>query len=338
MEIKKEGLENIKTYIDPFHIGQDRQKKVYDEIKANAEDDFDFSVLIVFASIIITLGLVINSSAVVIGGMLLAPLVWPILALSLGLVEGKPKLIQSSAYTLLKSTITVFFLSFVIGLISPEYALDGAEFLSRTSPTVYELMIALAAGFVGAFVIAYPKIGSAIAGVVIAAALVPPIAVMGISIAHRNLTLAGGAFILYLSNLIAVTFAASTLFIVARFKGPSSESGQAQRKNNIIWTVLFLIVITIPLLMITTSAVKDKSQQTLISEVIAAKLPEANINRVKIDNQTEVATVNITIECTEPPTTEQIENINELLSKKMDKTVISKITVIPIVKTWEINN
>ncbi|MFA7169494.1 MAG: TIGR00341 family protein [Candidatus Paceibacterota bacterium] len=338
MEIKKESLKSIRTYIGPFHIDPERQRKVYDEIKTNAENDFDFSVLTVFAGIIITLGLIIDSSAVVIGGMLLAPLVWPILALSLGLVEGKSKLIQNSAYTLLKSAIAIFLISFAMGFISPEYALTGGEFLARTSPTIFELFIALASGFVGAFVITYPKIGSAIAGVVIAAALVPPIAVMGISIAHRNLSLVGGAFLLFLSNLIAVTFSASLLFMVAKFKGPSSEIGQEKRKNNLIWTILFLFVITIPLLLMTNKVVEEKDQQVLVEETMMATISDAKIKDIEIENKKEITTINITIEYPGELSEESVDDIKEILSDKIDRTVVLKVTIIPVVRFWEINN
>ncbi|MDD3006388.1 MAG: TIGR00341 family protein [Candidatus Pacebacteria bacterium] len=332
MEMKKEGLKAIRKHIGPFHIDSERQKKVYDEIKSNAENDFDFYVLTIFAGIIITLGLIVDSSAVIIGGMLLAPLVWPILALSLGLVEGKSRLIQSSAYTLLKSALVIFLISFFMGFISPDYSLSGSEFLARTSPTIFELFIAIAAGFVGAFIVAYPKLGSAIAGVVVAAALVPPLAVMGISMAHKDLALVGGAFLLYLSNLIAVTSAASLLFIIARFKGPVSESGQEKRKNNLTWAILFLIVIAIPLAFLTDGAVTEKNRQTIVEETVTAKLADATIKEVGIESKEQIVTVNVTIEYPGELGSVQIEDIDRILSEKMGQTVVSKITVIPVVR------
>ena len=335
MEILDKNKEHIKKYISPFHINKDRQKKVYYEIKESAQGDFDFFVLTIFSGIIITLGLVVDSSAVVIGGMLLAPLVWPILSLSLGIVKGRSKLIQDSVFTLLKSALLIFVIAVIIGAISPSYALKGTEFLSRTSPTIFELFIALAAGFVGAFVIAYPKIGAAIAGVVIAAALVPPIAVMGVSVAHGNIALAGGAFILYLSNLIAVTFSSSVLFFVARFKGPSSEKGQERMKSNMRWTLLFLLVLTAPLFLITSNTIKENKQQKIVREIVSATIPEAVITNVSIDDKSEVLIINITIQSSENLTGSQISDLEDILSKGMGKEVVSRITVVPIIKLWE---
>lgn len=335
MEILNKNKKHLKKYTSPFHISSDRQKKVYHEIKESAQGDFDFFMLTIFSGIIITLGLVVDSSAVVIGGMLLAPLVWPILSLSLGIVKGRSKLIQDSSFTLLKSALLIFVIAVIIGIISPSYALKGTEFLSRTSPTIFELFIALAAGFIGAFVIAYPKIGTAIAGVVVAAALVPPITVMGVSVAHGNIVLAGGAFILYLSNLIAVTFSASILFFIARFKGPSSEVGQERRKSNMRWTSLFLFVLMIPLFLITSSTIKENRQQKIVREIVSATIPEAVVTNVSVDDKSEIAIINITIQYSGSLTGNQISDLENVLSKGMDKEAVSRITVVPIIKMWE---
>ena len=330
-----EKVKDIKKYIGPFSISEKRQGKVYEEIKKSAKGDFDFFVLTVFSAIIITLGLVVNSSAVVIGGMLLAPLVWPILSLSLAIIKGRSKLFQESSFTLLKSTLIIFLIAIVLGLMSPTYALKGSEFLSRTSPTIFELFIALAAGFMGAFVIVYPKIGAAIAGVVIAAALVPPVAVMGVAVARGNLGLAGGAFLLYLTNLIAVTFSSSILFLLAKFKGPSTEEGQEKRKSNIRWATVFLIIMAIPLLLITNQAIKEKKQQNIVRQVISAKLSEAVVMNSSIEDRGEVMVVNITIQYPGNITENQVIFLANTLSEKMGKTVIPRITVVPIVKLWE---
>ena len=336
MEIPKEKIkDDIEKYIDPFHIDKKRQEKVYDEIRENAKGDFDFFVLTIFSGIIITLGLIVNSSAVVIGGMLLAPLVWPMLSLSVAIVKGRSRLMQNSVFTLIRSTGIIFVIALFLGLMSPDYALQGSEFLSRTSPTIFELFIALAAGFVGAFVITYPKIGAAIAGVVIAAALVPPIAVMGISVSHGNLGMAGGAFILFMSNLIAVTFSSSILFLVAKFKGPSSEKGQERRKNNIRWTLILLFFMTMPLFLITSKVIKESNQQNIVRDVAKVIIPDSNITDVKISEKNNISTVNITIQYSGNLTEKQINELKDILSMKMNKIVVPRITIVPIIKTWE---
>ncbi|MEA2098365.1 MAG: DUF389 domain-containing protein [Patescibacteria group bacterium] len=336
MEIQKEKIKDeVEKYIDPFQINKKRQDKVYGEIRENAKGDFDFFVLTIFSGIIITLGLVVDSSAVVIGGMLLAPLVWPILSLAMAIIKGRSRLIQVSIFTLLRSAAIIFVIALFLGFISPDYALHGTEFLSRTSPTIFELFIALAAGFVGAFVIAYPKIGSAIAGVVIATAIVPPIAVMGLSVSHGNLGMAGGAFILFMSNLIAVTFASSILFLISKFKGPSSEEGQERRNSNIRWTLVLLFVMMVPLFLITNKVVRENNQQNIIRDVTKAIIPDSNITDVKINEKNDISTISITIQYSRNLTEKQISELKDILSLKMDKIVVPRITIVPIIKTWE---
>lgn len=336
MEIQKDKIINgVEKFIDPFHIDSKRQEKVYDEIRENAKGDFDFFVLTIFSGIIITLGLVVNSSAVVIGGMLLAPLVWPILSLAVAIIKGRSRLMQDSLFTLLRSTSIIFVIALFLGFISPDYALQGSEFLSRTTPTIFELLIALAAGFVGAFVISYPKIGTAIAGVVVAAAIVPPIAVMGLSVAHGNLGMAGGAFILYLSNLIAVTFSASLLFLISKFKGPSSEKGQERRKSNIRWTLVFLLMMIVPLLLITNKIVNENNQQNIVRDASKSIIPNATITNVNIEEKSDISTVYVTLQYSGEITEKQTTILKDILAVKMKKIVILKITIVPIIRTWE---
>ena len=103
------------------------------------------------------LGLIINNAAVVIGGMIIAPLLWPILALALAVIKGNGRLFIFLLF--LKASFIIFLVSFVIGVFSP-FLGDSHEVLLRTQPTLFELFIALAAGFVGAFAIAYTKLSA----------------------------------------------------------------------------------------------------------------------------------------------------------------------------------
>ncbi len=189
---KENIVKKTSVFFRFFRQNPKRQDKVYEQIKNNAKCDYDFYVLTIFAAIIITLGILINSTAVVIGGMLIAPLVWPIMAMSVGIAMGRTALLQKSLFALLKSILVIIAVSIVFGFIVPELVLENNELLERTSPTILELVVGLAAGFIGAFIIAYPKLGSAIAGVVVAAAIVPPVSIVGISLARGDFNSATG--------------------------------------------------------------------------------------------------------------------------------------------------
>src|SRR5690606_9017315 len=115
-----------------------------------------YFILLAVAGSIITIGLLIDNTATIIGGMLIAPLFWPIVALALAIMEGKQHMLGDSLFTLFRSFIILFSLGAIAGLINP-VSQFGAEIISRTQPTIYELLIAIVSGFGGAFTLVYSK-------------------------------------------------------------------------------------------------------------------------------------------------------------------------------------
>jgi uncharacterized hydrophobic protein (TIGR00271 family) len=328
-EIAKDE-EKLKNVFRPFFLDKKRQEKVYGQIKENAKPDLDFYTMTIFAGIIITLGIIIDSTAVVIGGMLIAPLVWPILALALGITMGRSRLLQSSMFTLLKSILVILIVSVLVGLIVPDLVIENNEYLSRTSPTLFELLIGLAAGFIGAFIIAYPKMGSAIAGVVVAAAIVPPIAIIGLSLAKGDFGAVGGASLLLISNLIAITFAAAILFLISNFRS-RSEQAKEKRKSGFRWTMLLLVVIIIPLVLITKQTALEVKQITVVKDVISSSLDNVAISEIKVVEKDGMLTVTVALRSAEKITASQIEAVQNVLVKRLNQAVFMKVNIIPIV-------
>jgi uncharacterized hydrophobic protein (TIGR00271 family) len=322
----------LKQLITAFQINETRQKKVYNEIKENAKGDFDFFILNIFSGIIITLGLIVNSSAVIIGGMIISPMFWPILSLALGIIKANTKLVQTSVFTIMRVSALIFLISAVFGLIAPNSVFEGNEFISRTSPTLFELLIALATGFAAAFIVTYPKIGAAFAGAAIAVALVPPISIIGISLAHSDFNAAAGAFILYISNLLAITFSSIILFYLAKFKAPSTQKAQEKRTTNIAWTIIFLFVIIIPLSITTFQSFNEYRNKNIIIKTIESKIPTSIVKNIKIIDKDEVSDVTVRIEYAKMLKKEDVDRLSEFISKKIDKPLILKIIIIPIIE------
>ncbi len=319
-----------RRFFKPFFIAAKRQEKVYGQIREHAKGDFDFYLMTFLAGVIITLGLMIDSSVVIIGGMLIAPFVWPILALSLAISMGRSRLLQTSVFTILKATLIILVVSTILGLISPELVVQSEEFLSRTSPTLFELLIGLAAGFAGAFIMAYPKMGSAIAGVTIAAAVVPPIAVIGLSLAKGDFDLVGGAALLYLSNLIAIVFAATILFLISNFTA-RTEQAEEKRKSGFRWTMLFLVVIIIPLVLITKEAVLEVKQSKVIKNVVYSSLENVEILEMNSEEENGILTIDLTLTTMENITNNQIAAIEKILISNLKQIVILKVKVVPLI-------
>lgn len=321
--------------LESFRISTDRQEKVYDQIKDNAKGDFDFYILCFFSSVIITLGLIIDSAAVVIGGMLIAPLVWPIFLMSLAILMGRGKIFEKSFFTFIKAVVIIFSVALVIGFFLPHIN-SGQEIISRTHPTLYELFIALASGFVGAFVISYPKLGNAMAGVVVAAALVPPLAVTGLAVSQNDIEAAGGSLLLFLSNLVAIIFAAGVLFLLAKFRGPSTLEGKEVRRSNIRWFVLMFLIVLIPLFFITTRTITEEKRSKVVREVLEVELPDAKVSDLEIKEIDRILHINVTIRSDQSISKSQVSELTEYLSTNFNKSVVLKIVIVPVIEAGKL--
>ncbi|MDQ2664016.1 MAG: DUF389 domain-containing protein [Candidatus Eremiobacteraeota bacterium] len=174
----------------------------------------NFSVLLLLSGAIATFGLLENNAAVIIGAMIIAPIVLPIQSLALGAVEGDLKLFRNGAVTVVLATVAAALLAGVFSLIAgiPEY---GSEIIARSRPTLLDLGIAVAAGGVGAFARIRPAISATLAGTAVAVALMPPLSVIGIALAHGDTGLAYGSSLLYVTNLIGITLSSMVVYRLA---------------------------------------------------------------------------------------------------------------------------
>ena len=172
----------------------------------------NFSILLGLATIIATFGLLSNSAATIIGGMIVAPLIIPIMGFAYGLVILNLRLLSYSFVRLIYGVAVTIFLAFIfteiIGFRIPE-----SEILSRTEPTILDLGVAIAAGTAGAYAKIHRSVSDAIPGVAIAVALVPPLCVLGIGLSVSDFVLAKGSFLLFLTNLIGIILSALIVFV-----------------------------------------------------------------------------------------------------------------------------
>jgi uncharacterized hydrophobic protein (TIGR00271 family) len=185
-----------------------------DRLNDGARSSRDYIVLVVASSAIATFGLLENNAAVIIGAMIIAPLIFPIQALSFGAIAGNRQLLRRAALSVAIGTILSIVVAAILELLVSLPTL-GSEILARSKPTLMDLGIALAAGAVSGFATVRPSISSTIAGTAIAVALMPPICVIGIALASGKDNLALGAFLLYATNLFGITLACMIVFRLA---------------------------------------------------------------------------------------------------------------------------
>ena len=208
-----------------------------------------FVVLMAFSTAIATFGINADSTAVVIGAMLIAPLMTPIMATSASLLMGWP-VRATRAMLLVGAGVAIAVAgSWLLSRYFPVLEVTtNSQILSRVSPTTVDLMIAFAAGAAGAFAISRPDVADSLPGVAIAVALVPPLAVIGITLEAAEWSFALGATLLFLTNLVGVILAAGITFVLVGFSPWFHlEANRTQINRSYATVGIALLLIAIPL-------------------------------------------------------------------------------------------
>lgn len=189
---------------------EDRLKLV-SRMESESEWNVNFCVLLCCSVIIAGLGLMQSSAAVVIGAMLVAPLMTPLIGSGLALVQGNLHLLRVAFKSILLGTLMSILVGAFIEVITPHWELSQ-EIASRAGPNILDLFIAFFAGISAAYAVARPNLSGALPGVAIAVALVPPITVTGIALGTLNFKVAEGAAILFLTNMVAIILGSALVF------------------------------------------------------------------------------------------------------------------------------
>jgi uncharacterized hydrophobic protein (TIGR00271 family) len=204
----------------------------------------DFIGMLGLASAIASLGLLQNSPAVVIGSMLLAPLMTPMIGLGLALGQASVYLARQCGSSIIKGFLLTLLVSFVVGIITPAGETLPDEVLARGAPNVLDLLIAVFAAAAATLAMARPNISGAIAGVAIATALVPPVCSVGISLSQAEWLNAFGAAALFFTNLIAIIVMSSFTFSVL---GVTSERARHHHRRRAVWGRWAFVVVLLAL-------------------------------------------------------------------------------------------
>jgi uncharacterized hydrophobic protein (TIGR00271 family) len=201
----------------------------------NGTPDFDYFYLIGLSTLMATLGLLLDSGSIVIGSMLLAPLMYPILGVSMGLVMmgTNAHLLQRAVSTLTKSLGIGLLLSVTAAFFfGTEATYQTAEVLARTVPSHLHLLVALVAGAAVAYVLARPEWGDALPGVAISVALIPPLATVGIGIAALDPDIIRGASMILLLNLFGIIAVSVMIFLLMNLSEKESIAVSTVKKED----------------------------------------------------------------------------------------------------------
>ncbi len=235
-------LLRAKTKTIPFfpYASEERFHDLFIALREDASINPAYIILMLLSTMLATVGLYLDSAAVVIGAMLLAPLMAPIVSLAMGLLRQDGSLSKKSAKKIIIGIMIALLAAALITLLFPHKPITD-EMEGRLSPTLLDLAVAIIAGIAGAYTKSFREILQGLAGVAIAVALVPPLAVAGIGIGRGEFYFFGQAFLLFTTNLIGIILAATFTFRVIGY------SAVVRGKRSIGLVAFFLVLITIPL-------------------------------------------------------------------------------------------
>ena len=231
----------LQKFRDAFDLKRDQE--FFHRVKESIEAGIYFRgvnlYILIFAILTCSLGLDVNSTAVIIGAMLISPLMGPIIGMGFGLGTTNWDLIKVSARNFLIATIISLLSSAVYFLLSP-LNLEQSELLARTQPTIYDVLIAFFGGFAGIMATSSKLKGNVIPGVAIATALMPPLCTAGFGIAELNPSYFFGAVYLFIINSVFIGMATFLACRILRFPQKQTEPKNIAKAQKIGFAVALL--------------------------------------------------------------------------------------------------
>ena len=308
----------------------DEREEVVREVTSGATPSVDFFVLIILSSGIAMYGLLQNSGAVIIGAMLVAPLMSPIVSMAMSIVRGDIKHLGQGAQSTAQGVLMAIFVGALLTFLSP-IRQPTNEIMARVNPNLLDLGVAFLSGAAGGYAMSRKSIAAALPGVAIAAALVPPLAVVGYGFATADLNIAFGALLLFITNLIAIVLAAALVFLALDFLSPEKQSwGEVVRSLKI--TLVFLTIIVIILGYVTYRSVLEQHQLAAIRQVMTKSLYQKSFEPldVKITHAREGYRLSGTVlSYDQPLNSDELAQLGQELQDAVGSPVTMDIVFIP---------
>lgn len=300
---------------------EDDFKELFFSLRSSAKFSYVFLVLMILSTLLATTGLFANSAPVIIGAMILAPLMAPLISLAMGVIRAENMLIEESFKTLAIGIGMALLFSAIFAFFIPLQQITS-EMQGRLNPTLLDLMVAVLSGIAGAYATSKEEITKSLAGVAIAVALVPPLSVAGIGIGLGSFDVIYGSFLLFATNFIGITLSAALTFIVLGY------SPVTKAKKGLYYTTALLVVITIPLVLSFRDIVLKNNYLTSLESIrtiiLNQKRVELNIHDVKFDN--DLLVIDLQSISSKPLTHGEYKIIKESFEKKLGKRVILEVS------------
>ena len=278
-------------WIDTKDVGDERREEIgeglFFEEPERAAKLAAWWVMLLLSVAIATFGIMQDSTAVVIGAMLIAPLMTPILGSAAGIVNAWRGRVVASMTLIVAGVGAAIGLAFVIGQWVPVIVpLEvNSQVTSRISPNLIDMLIALAAGAAGAYANVDKRVSASIAGVAIAVALVPPLGVVGLNLEAGLISDALGAFLLFLTNFVSIVLAATGVFFLTGYAPFQRLKEDQEDVAAILWTVaVAALVIMVPLAFTAEGVLSTAGRQDSAATAVTEWLGEdASLRALRVD-------------------------------------------------------
>ncbi len=239
----------IQAYWPKQEVNEDKKSAtetregLYQEISKNCKLDSNFIIFVLLSTVVAAIGLVENNIAVIIGAMVIAPLLGPILAFCLGTSLGDLELVKKSVKTLLAGVAIAVVFSSTIGFFY-KFEVPSSELLARTIVGLDAAILALASGAAAALSLT-TGISSVLVGVMVAVALLPPASAVGIFLGQGNLELSFGALMLLLVNVVCLNLSSKLVFYLKGIHPRQYEEKEKARKATLLSLVFWLVSLVV---------------------------------------------------------------------------------------------
>lgn len=259
----------LKDYLD-LRKDKDNEIETVESIRKGVEFKGATLWILIFAIFMASLGLNVNSTAVIIGAMLISPLMGPIMGVGLSVGLNDFELMKRSLKSFLITTLFSVTTATIFFLVSP-VAEGQSELLARTSPTIYDVFIALMGGLAGVTALSTREKGNVIPGVAIATALMPPLCTAGYGLATGNLIYFLGAFYLYFINSVFISLATFLGVRVMHFRRKEFVDKNREKKVR-KYIVLIAFLTMCPAVYLTVGIIQDSFFESAVNRFVNEQL------------------------------------------------------------------
>ena len=315
---KAGGEEKLLRRIE-LRATKEKRDSIYRAILDSSHVDIEYVALLILAGLIALFGLLENSAAVIIGAMLISPLMNPILSAALALLLGDGELGKRSAALLILSIVGVVGITWLVASLTP-LTQATPEILARTTPNLLDLFTAILSGLAGTLALRGGSVAMTILpGVAIAVAVVPPLSVVGYGLSTHQGSVASGAFLLFVTNLVAIIISAVAMFRVIGFQPRrEAEQGRWKFKFRVGISLIVLVVLSIPLfLTLRQAAIQVRIRSEVLRELNTSfKTDKVSVSDLGFSQQHDGLLIQATLRTVQYVQADAIQSVEDAFRKK----------------------